>query len=45
MYLLDLDDFDLIIAACALTYNLILVTNNLKHFQRVDGLKLANWAA
>ena len=38
-----LDDFDLIIAACALAYNLTLVTNNEKHFQRIDGLKLENW--
>jgi tRNA(fMet)-specific endonuclease VapC len=38
-----LDDFDLIIAACAMTYNLTLVTNNYRHFERIDGLKLANW--
>ena len=38
-----LDDFDLIIAACALAHNLTLVTNNTKHFQRIDGLNLANW--
>lgn len=40
---LRLDDFDLIIAACALAHNLTLVTNNEKHFQRIEGLKLANW--
>ncbi len=39
-----LDDFDLIIAASALTSNLILVTNNQKHFSRIEGLKLRNWA-
>jgi tRNA(fMet)-specific endonuclease VapC len=39
-----LDDFDLIIAACAMTFNLTLVTNNHKHFERIDGLKLANWS-
>jgi len=38
-----LDDFDLIIAACALAHNLTLVTNNEKHFQRIEGLKLTNW--
>lgn len=38
-----LDDFDLMIAACALTHNLTLVTNNEMHFQRIDGLKLTNW--
>lgn len=37
------DDFDLIIAATALTRNLTLVTNNTKHFERIQGLKLANW--
>ena len=39
-----LDDFDLIIAACALTHNLTLVSNNQRHFERIDGLKLANWS-
>jgi len=38
-----LDDFDLIIAACALAHNLTLVTNNEKNFQRIEGLKLTNW--
>ncbi|HPL64613.1 MAG TPA: type II toxin-antitoxin system VapC family toxin [Syntrophales bacterium] len=38
-----LDDFDLSIAACALAHNLTLVTNNIDHFKRIDGLKLANW--
>jgi predicted nucleic acid-binding protein len=39
-----LADFDLIIASCAMAHNLTLITNNTKHFQRIDGLKLANWA-
>jgi tRNA(fMet)-specific endonuclease VapC len=39
-----LDDFDIVIAACALSRNLTLVTNNEKHFQRIAGLKLENWA-
>ena len=38
-----LDDFDLLIASCALSHNLILITNNIKHFDRIEGLKLANW--
>ena len=38
-----LDDFDLAIAATALAYNLILVTNNTEHFSRIDGLRLENW--
>ena len=39
-----LDDFDLIIASCALTNNLTLVTNNTRHFKRVSGLKFENWS-
>lgn len=38
-----LDDFDLVIAATALAFNLTMVTNNEKHFQRVHGLRLENW--
>ena len=38
-----LDDFDLVLSATALMHNLILVTNNEKHFQRVDGLTVDNW--
>ena len=38
-----LDDFDLIIASCAMSNNLTLVTNNTKHFSSIDGLKLTNW--
>lgn len=39
-----LDDFDLIIGATALSLNHILVTNNERHFSRIPGLKLENWA-
>ena len=39
-----LDDFDLILAACALANDLVLVTNNVKHFERIAGLRLTNWA-
>jgi predicted nucleic acid-binding protein len=38
-----LDDFDLVLAACALSHGLTLVANNVKHFKRIDGLKLENW--
>jgi tRNA(fMet)-specific endonuclease VapC len=34
---------DLLIAAHALSLDLILVTNNEKEFSRVDGLKIENW--
>ena len=36
--------FDTLIAAHALSCGLVLVTNNTRHFQRVAGLKMANWA-
>jgi predicted nucleic acid-binding protein len=39
-----LDDFDLTIASCALAHNLTLVTNNVKHFSRIEGLKITNWS-
>ena len=38
-----IDDADLFIAACARAHGLILVTNNMKHFKRIKGLKLENW--
>ena len=38
-----LADADLLVAATALEYDLILVTDNLKHFQRVEGLRLESW--
>ena len=34
---------DMLIAAHAKTEDLILVTNNMKEFERVPGLKLENW--
>lgn len=39
-----IDDMDLLIASTALVHNLILVTNNEKHFSRIDGLEIENWA-
>jgi tRNA(fMet)-specific endonuclease VapC len=39
-----LEDFDLLLGCCALAHNLTLVTNNLKHFKKIEGLKVVNWA-
>ncbi len=36
---------DLLIAAHALHEGLILITNNVDEFRRVDGLRVENWAA
>jgi len=38
-----LDDFDLILGCSALADNLTLVTNNAKHFRRIEGLRIENW--
>ena len=35
---------DFLIASQALSNELILVTNNVKEFQRLEGLKIENWA-
>jgi tRNA(fMet)-specific endonuclease VapC len=37
------DQFDLLIGATALHHNMILVTSNIKHFERISGLKIENW--
>ncbi len=36
-------DFDLLIGATAIVRQLRLVTNNTKHFERMDGIVLENW--
>lgn len=38
-----IEDFDLMIAAICLANDLILVTNNTKHFKRIKGLKVEDW--
>lgn len=38
-----LDDPDLRIAAIALANDLTLITGNVKHFERVPGLRVENW--
>lgn len=38
-----LDDIDLLIAGVAIENDLVLVTNNEKHFDRIPNLKIENW--
>ena len=38
-----IDDFDIVIAGQAISEGLIVVTDNVKHFGRIEGLKLENW--
>jgi len=40
---LRLDDFDLLIGSTAIHYDLVLVTNNVKHFERMQRLNIENW--
>lgn len=40
-----IEDFDLLIAATALSYDLTLVTNNLEHFRRIGNLRIENWVS
>lgn len=40
---LPIGAYDLLIAAHALSLGLTLVTNNLREFRRVEGLKVENW--
>jgi len=38
-----LDDIDLLIAGVAIENDMVLVTNNEKHFQRIPDLNIENW--
>jgi len=38
-----IEDFDLIIACTAVANDMVVVTNNTKHFSRIEGFKFENW--
>ena len=38
-----IDDSDILIAAYCLAHNHTIITDNTRHFDRVDGLALVNW--
>ncbi len=38
-----IDDIDLLIAGIAIENNMIIVTNNTSHFERIEGLEIENW--
>ncbi len=38
-----LDDFDLLIGCTAICKNMILVTNNVKHFTRLNNIQIEDW--
>ncbi len=37
------DDFDLLIGVTSVTHNLIMVTNNVKHFEKISDIVLEDW--
>ena len=37
------DQFDLLIGATAIHHQMTLVTSNIKHFERIQGLEIENW--
>lgn len=39
-----IDDFDLLIGAAAVSFDLTMVTNNTNHFDRLTDIKLEDWA-
>lgn len=38
-----IDDFDLLIGATAVSFDLVMVTNNTNHFNRIKNIKLEDW--
>jgi tRNA(fMet)-specific endonuclease VapC len=38
-----IDDIDLLIAGIAIENDMILITNNVKHFKRIPDLRIGNW--
>lgn len=40
-----LEDADILVAGTALAHDAVLVTRNLKHFERIEGLRLESWEA
>ena len=40
---LVIDDFDLLIGCAAVEEDLVMVTENVKHLQRIDGIVIENW--
>lgn len=38
-----IDEFDLLIGVTAVSFDLILVTNNISHFSRLNDIKLEDW--
>jgi predicted nucleic acid-binding protein len=42
---ITVDDGDLLIAAYCIQNNYILVSNNQKHFEKIENIQVVNWSA
>ncbi|MBT9314520.1 type II toxin-antitoxin system tRNA(fMet)-specific endonuclease VapC [Leptothoe spongobia] len=40
---IPVDDFDLLIGTSAISNDMVLVTNNVKHFERINSIRIENW--
>jgi len=40
---IPIDDFDLLIGTTAVSYDMTMVTNNLSHFERIEGIIIEDW--
>lgn len=40
---LMIEDFDLFIGCTAVANDMVMVTDNIKHFSRIDGVEIENW--
>lgn len=38
-----IDDFDILIGSTAVKNNLVMVTDNIKHLERIPNIKIENW--
>lgn len=42
---LSIEDFDLLIGCASVAKGLVMVTNNVRHYSRIEGIRIDNWAA
>ena len=38
-----IEDYDLLIGSTAITHDMVLVTENVAHMNRLNGVKIENW--
>ena len=40
---MGIEDFDLLIGCTSVAKGLIMITNNIKHYSRIEGIQIENW--